>query len=123
MKRRHEERVELVTSLTVDKQSHVLLYGANIGQHNALVSWKKATQAMSPHRYPAEKPAFEFASTIPLPGRRPYPQKRLLNQILGSTFFPHNADDVSADRRAVSCKKRIKCGGILFADAFDERLI
>ncbi len=60
MKRRHEERVELVTSLTVDKQSHVLLYGANIGQHNALVSWKKATQAMLPHRYPAEKPAFEL---------------------------------------------------------------
>ena len=60
MKRKHEERVELLTSLTEDKQSHVLLYGANIGQHNAPVSWKKATQAMLPQWYPAEKPAIEL---------------------------------------------------------------
>lgn len=60
MKRKHEERIELLTSLTENKRSHVLLYGANVGQHHAPVSWGKAVQAMLPNRYPAEKPAFEL---------------------------------------------------------------
>ena len=60
MKRRHEERVELVTSLIEDKRSYVLLYGANIGHHNAPVGWNKTVQAMLPHWYPAEKPAIEL---------------------------------------------------------------
>lgn len=61
MKRRHEDRVELLTSLTEDKQSHILLYGANIGQHSAHVSWHMATQAMLPQWYPAEKRAIELS--------------------------------------------------------------
>lgn len=61
MKREHETRIELLTSLSKGKQSHVLLYGANIGQHHAPVSWEKATQAMLPNWYPAEKPAIELS--------------------------------------------------------------
>jgi hypothetical protein len=61
MKRKHETRIELLTSLSKSKQSHVLLYGANIGQHYAPVSWEKATQAMLPNWYPAEKPAIELS--------------------------------------------------------------
>jgi len=61
MKRKHEERIEMLTSLKEEKQSHVLLYGANIGQHHAPVSWEKAAQAMQPERYPAEKPAIELS--------------------------------------------------------------
>jgi len=61
MKRKHETRIELLTSLSKSKQSHVLLYGANIGQHHAPVSWEKATQAMLPNWYPAEKPAIELS--------------------------------------------------------------
>lgn len=61
MKRKHEERIELQTSVKENKQSHVLLYGANIGQHHAPVSWEKATQAMSPDWYPAESRAIELS--------------------------------------------------------------
>jgi len=61
MKRKHEERIELLTSLMENKRSYVLLYGANVGRHNATVSWKKATQAMLPNCYPAEKPAIELS--------------------------------------------------------------
>jgi hypothetical protein len=61
MKRKHEARVQLLTSLAESKQSHVLLYGANIGQHYAPVSWEKTTQAMLPNWYPAEKPAIELS--------------------------------------------------------------
>jgi len=61
MKRKHEGRIELLTSLMENNRSYVLLYGANVGQQNASVSWKKATQAMLPNWYPAEKPAIELS--------------------------------------------------------------
>ena len=35
MKKAHEARIELLTSLQEDKKSHVLFYGANIGEQNA----------------------------------------------------------------------------------------
>jgi hypothetical protein len=54
MKERHEQRIELVTALGPDKQSHVVLYGANIGAHSAPLSLKKAAAAMLPERYPAD---------------------------------------------------------------------
>lgn len=54
MKERHEQRIELVTALGPDKQSHVVLYGANIGAHSAPLSLMKAAQAMLPERYPAD---------------------------------------------------------------------
>jgi SMODS-associated and fused to various effectors sensor domain len=57
MKDRHEQRIQLVTALGPDRQSHVVLYGANIGQHAAPLSLKKAAQAMVPDRYPAEPQA------------------------------------------------------------------
>jgi len=54
MKERHEQRIELVTALGPDRQSHVVLYGSNIGAHNAHLSLKKAAAAMLPDRYPAK---------------------------------------------------------------------
>lgn len=54
MKVRHEHRIELVTALGPDRQSHVVLYGANIGQHAAPLSFRKAAQAMIPDCYPGE---------------------------------------------------------------------
>jgi len=61
MKINHETRIELLTSLQEDKKSHVLIYGANIGEQNAPLSWKKAAQAMIPFRYPAEPRAIELS--------------------------------------------------------------
>lgn len=60
MKRNHEERIELLTSIQEDKKSHILLYGANIGQQSANVSWDKAAVAMVPRHYPAESQALEI---------------------------------------------------------------
>lgn len=60
MKRMHEERIELLSSVTEEKRSHVLLYGANIGQNTALLSWEKAARAMTPTWYPLERPALEL---------------------------------------------------------------
>jgi SMODS-associated and fused to various effectors sensor domain len=57
MKNAHEQHIDVVTDIAADKQSHVLLYGANIGSQNAKVSYDGATRAMIPGRYPAERPA------------------------------------------------------------------
>lgn len=54
MKDSHEQRVEVVTALGPEKRSHVILYGANIGEHSAPLSLAKAADAMLPEWYPAE---------------------------------------------------------------------
>lgn len=61
MKKKHEARIELLTSFQEHMQSHVLLYETNIGQHAAKVSWDLAKDAMiSERRYPAEAQAIEL---------------------------------------------------------------
>jgi hypothetical protein len=60
MKRKQEARIELVTGIGADLYSHVLLYGANIGEHASHLSFRKAADAMVPTRYPAEGRAFEI---------------------------------------------------------------
>jgi len=54
MKALHERRIEITTAIGPDKQSHVLLYGANIGLHSSPLSFGKAADAMLPDRYPAD---------------------------------------------------------------------
>jgi hypothetical protein len=50
----HERRVELVTGIMPSKQSHVLLYGARVGEQAAPLSFDLAGSAMFPERYPAD---------------------------------------------------------------------
>ncbi len=62
IKQNHERHIEYVTSLKEDRKSHMLLYGANIGQHSSSVSWKRAIPAMlEEKRFPTEKPAIELS--------------------------------------------------------------
>jgi len=60
MKAAHEERVELLTSIAPEKKSHVVLYGANIGDHSSTVSGGRAFHAMVPDRYPASARPIEL---------------------------------------------------------------
>jgi len=60
MKRQHEDRIEVATAVGPEKRSHVLLYGANVGQHASAVSFAKAALAMGPAWYPAEARALEL---------------------------------------------------------------
>jgi hypothetical protein len=56
MKHAHEARVELACGIPPDKQSHVLLYGANIADHRTNLAYKTAAPAILPRRYPARDP-------------------------------------------------------------------
>lgn len=60
MKRKHESRIELLTSIDGRRPSHILLYGAKIGQQDSHLSFQKAAAAIVPDRSPAEPTAFEI---------------------------------------------------------------
>lgn len=60
MKARHERRIDLLTSIDDSKRSHVLLYGANIGNHFGGICYQKAASAMVPMRFPADSEAIEL---------------------------------------------------------------
>jgi CBASS immunity sensor of nucleotide second messenger signals len=54
MKAVHEERIRILTDVTQDRSSHVLRYGAKIGEHDSPVSFRRVRMAMLPQRYPYE---------------------------------------------------------------------
>lgn len=60
MKQIHEERIQLLTGIAPEMQSHVILYGANIGTLGAALSFQSAAHAMSPGRYPSSGRAIEL---------------------------------------------------------------
>ncbi|WP_029277849.1 SAVED domain-containing protein [Pedobacter borealis] len=60
MKLAHETRVEMLTSIVPDKQSHIVFFGANIGQHKVPLNYKEASNAMIPHKYPSQLTAIEL---------------------------------------------------------------
>ena len=54
MKALHERRIQNVTNIDADKESHVLLYGANVGEHASPLTYEKAREAMAPEWFPAD---------------------------------------------------------------------
>lgn len=53
MKAEHERRIERITGIDPEKTSHILLYGANIGDHSSPLQYDQAAVALFPKRYPA----------------------------------------------------------------------
>jgi len=53
MKAAHEERIYRVTGISPGRSSHILLYGANIGEHGSPLAYDEAASALFPRRYPA----------------------------------------------------------------------
>jgi len=60
MKRRHEQRIARVTGIGQERESHMLLYGANVGDHSCPVFPGSAAPAvLADERFPAAQ-AFEL---------------------------------------------------------------
>jgi len=51
----HEQRVYLVTGISSNKKSHVVMYGANIGEEKSPLQYIEAVEAIFPDWYPAEE--------------------------------------------------------------------
>lgn len=62
MKTGHEERIELVAGIAPEKKSHILLYGANVGDHSSPLSYREAAPALFPDRYPAADAPIELTT-------------------------------------------------------------
>jgi len=60
MKTGHEERIELVAGIAPERKSHILLYGANVGDHSSPLSYQEAASALFPDRYPAADSPIEL---------------------------------------------------------------
>lgn len=73
MKAEHERRMSMLTEIDEDRASHVIRFGADIGQNEALVSTRSIFAAMPPNHHPAVK------ETIDL-------------ELVGSAFRDHEAD-------------------------------
>lgn len=54
-KREHEQRIFIVSAISSDKKSHVVFYGANIGEQKSLIQKMEAIEAIFPEHYPAEE--------------------------------------------------------------------
>lgn len=54
MKKEHEKRIELITSLSSSKKTHIILYGANIGSQGSPLTFESAFQAILPDKFPTE---------------------------------------------------------------------
>jgi hypothetical protein len=55
MKAEHEKRIEIVTGVHPSKKSHVILYGANIGDETSKLNPEAAKDALFPEWHPAEE--------------------------------------------------------------------
>ncbi len=62
MKAEHEQRIERITGIDASKKSHVLLYGANIGDHSSPLQYDQAATALFPQRYPAQDTPIDLAT-------------------------------------------------------------
>ena len=62
MKAGHEARVELVTGIEPEKKSHIVLYGANIGDHSSPLNYQDAAPALFPDRYPTSDSPIELTT-------------------------------------------------------------
>lgn len=60
MKEKHEQRIELVSRIAPDKGSHILLYGANIGNHRSPLSYLEAADTIIATNLPADNRALEL---------------------------------------------------------------
>ena len=53
----HERRIEIVTGIDPRKKSHVVLYGANVGDHSPQLNFSDAAAALFPTLHPADDKA------------------------------------------------------------------
>lgn len=61
-KSQHEQRIERVAGIAPAMQSHVVLYGANIGEFGAPLTYEATAGALFPERYPAHDRPIELGT-------------------------------------------------------------
>jgi len=60
IKRDQEDRIQMQTSIHADRRTHLILFGAKIGDRMGEVNYEQACQAVIGERYPAEHRGFRI---------------------------------------------------------------
>jgi len=60
----HEYRVYITSSISVEKQSHVVIYCANIGKQNSTINTKEVFAAMFPEKYPVNELPLDLSTKL-----------------------------------------------------------
>lgn len=61
MKKEHEERIERISSIAPEMQSHVVTYKANVGLHSPSLSYEAISGYLLPFHYPAQPSAIDLS--------------------------------------------------------------
>lgn len=60
-KKEHEQRIYIVAGISSNNKSHVVMYGANIGDEKSPLQYVDMVEAMFPNKYPAEDKAINLS--------------------------------------------------------------
>lgn len=63
MKKEHEDRIERITAIAPNMDSHIIIYKANIGQHSPFVSYEAMANYLLPKHYPAQSSSIDLGLT------------------------------------------------------------
>jgi hypothetical protein len=61
MKKEHEKRIETVTAIASNMQSHILTYKANVGAHTPELSYHSVREYLQSKYYPAQNDAIDLS--------------------------------------------------------------
>jgi len=61
MKKEHEDRIERVTAISPDMQSHIVTYKANVGLHTPALNYETVSDFLLPEHYPALSSAIDLS--------------------------------------------------------------
>jgi hypothetical protein len=60
MKKIQEERIERLTSIAPDMQSHIVIYKSNVGAHTPIITYESVREYLLPNSYPAQSYAIDL---------------------------------------------------------------
>jgi len=63
MKKVHEERIERITAINPNSQSHIVTYKANVGEHTPVLKYENLVEYLLPEHYPAESKTIDLGLT------------------------------------------------------------
>lgn len=61
MKKRHEDRIQLLASIKPNLDSHIVIYRANVGEHSPVITYESVRDFLPPENYPAQNRAIDLS--------------------------------------------------------------
>jgi len=63
MKKEQEERIDRITAINPNSQSHIVTYKANVGEHTPVLTYETLVEFLLPEHYPAQSNTIDLGLT------------------------------------------------------------